>query len=107
MTSYKQKINEKIPFSIAHALAKPCSVASSKIISYSNKSTLLCHTYRMDVRSYWSRQLFASYSKQLLGLVSACAIENGVSHLSSACKKSVASAYSIHTRPTLDKRTFY
>ena len=29
------------------------------------------------------------YSKQLLGLVSACAIENGVSHLSSACKKSL------------------
>ena len=26
MTSYKQKINEKTPFSIAHALAKPSSL---------------------------------------------------------------------------------
>ena len=31
----------------------------------------------------------ATACKQLLGLVSACAIENGVSHLSSACKKSL------------------
>ena len=43
----------------------------------------------MEVCSYWSRQLFASYSKQLLGLGSVCAIENRVSHLSSACKKSL------------------
>ena len=70
MTFYKQKISEKTPFSIAHALAKPiaacCCMYSyqySKIISYSNKSALLCHTYRMEVCSYWSRQLFASYNR--------------------------------------------
>ena len=100
MTSYKQKISEKTPFSIAHALAKPSSlllhVASiAKIISYSNKSALLCHTYRMEVHSYWSRQLFASYSKQLLGLVSACAIKNGVTF----CLQEVIAASACSIQP--------
>ena len=52
----------------------------------------------MEVCSYWSRQLFASYSKQLLGLGNACAIENGVSHLSSACKKSLLLQFSRSNR---------
>ena len=84
----------------------PCSCRSWVSIRHTCKFDLM-NTNSTDKSDIWIRNAnyritdgnwvcpiiggftLATAGKQLLGLVSACAIENGVSHLSSACKKSL------------------